>query len=543
MAEPKEKKKTDIKLETLCAADAWYWSYWGKIQLQSGEFRLEGHDYQVDPLQCDVKKQVIKKGAQMGFTDISILKTLHGQIYGRYPQGALYLFPTKDDVSDFSKARFSPLIANNPAVIGRFVRDTDAVHVKKINGSMLYLRGARPTAKIEGMKKSSSHLKSIPVDRIVFDERDEMNEEMIALALERLGHSEVKEAIHISTPSIPDYGIDREYNESDQRAWFIKCRKCGHETCLELEFPECMGERKDGTVFRKCKKCGEEVYPGDGRWVAQFPQRGAAGWWISQLNSIYIDPGEILHLFENPPNGNIAEVYNSKLGMAYIAAENRLTTADVYACCGNDAMAMRESGPCAMGVDVGKDLHVVIGKRKGDRAHKIVYVGRTESFKDLHELAKRFHVKSAVIDLYPETRKVREFQSAEPYKVFGCAYQDQLKEGERRDEKSGIVTVDRTELCDISHSLIADSLVELPRRSGEIEEYAKELVNMAKVLEENQETGSKVYRYRKLGPDHFRHATNYYYLASKERGLTSLSRPKEDYKKDEENQEYDILRH
>ena len=44
------------------------------------------------------------------------------------------------------------------------------------------------------------------------------------------------------------------------------------------------------------------------------------------------EPGEVLRVFENPPNGNIAEVYNSILGMAYIAAENRLTLNDVYSC-------------------------------------------------------------------------------------------------------------------------------------------------------------------------------------------------------------------
>ena len=48
---------------------------------------------------------------------------------------------------------------------------------------MLYLRGARATGKIEGIKKTSSSLKGIPVDRIVFDEVDEMDPAMVDLAL------------------------------------------------------------------------------------------------------------------------------------------------------------------------------------------------------------------------------------------------------------------------------------------------------------------------------------------------------------------------
>jgi hypothetical protein len=33
-------------------------------------------------------------------------------------------------------------------------------------------------------------------------------------------------------------------------------------------------------------------------------------------------------------------------------------------------------------------------------------------------------------------------------------------------------------------------------------------------LEEDPETGSREFRYRKLGEDHYRHALNYLYLAS-----------------------------
>jgi hypothetical protein len=44
-----------------------------------------------------------------------------------------------------------------------------------------------------------------------------MESAMIDLALERMAHSTVKEEAYLSTPSIPDFGIDRLYNQSDQR--------------------------------------------------------------------------------------------------------------------------------------------------------------------------------------------------------------------------------------------------------------------------------------------------------------------------------------
>ena len=132
--------------------------------------------------------------------------------------------------------------------LSKFVQDTDAQTIKRIGKSMLYMRGARSTAKVGGMKRSASALKSIPVDRVVFDERDEMADDMVDLALERMSHSSIKEEVHLSTPTIPDYGVDKLFQQSDQRHWFIKCPKCGGDTCLELEFPGCLEETSDGQV-------------------------------------------------------------------------------------------------------------------------------------------------------------------------------------------------------------------------------------------------------------------------------------------------------
>lgn len=487
-----------------------------RVRLGAGPFQVEGHEYEIPILQDEAPRQVYKKGAQMGFSEVNILKSMHGLISGRYPQGVLYLFPTVNDVTDFSKGRFSPLLDDNPE-ISDLVRNTDSVSVKRVRKAMLYLRGARSTGKIEGIKKTSSQLKGVPVDRLVFDEVDEMDPAMVDLALERLSHSKLKEESYLSTPSIPDFGIDKLYNESDQRIWMVKCEHCGAETCLELEFPSCLLELSDGRVIRACKKCQREIFPRNGHWVAQYPQRSKdlVGWWISQLNSLYIDPGKILKAFRDPPNRNIAEVYNSKLGMAYISADNRLTIQDVYSCCGQDAMLMNHQGPCSMGVDVGSMLNVVVGFKPKDKQLRVIYLARVSSFNDCHDIARRFGVKCAVIDMEPELRKAREFAQAEPYPVFLCDYQDHVVSGPMWDEERKLLKVNRTEVCDATHDLVSSSkLLSLPRRNEELEVFAKQACNIAKVLQEDPETGSRQYRYRKLGEDHYRHALNYFWFAS-----------------------------
>ena len=468
-------------------------------------------------LTCDAPRQCYKKGAQMGVTEINVLKSMHGLIFSKYPQGVLYLFPTNLDVSDFSKGRFGSLIRDNPKEVGHYVSDTDAVSIKRVQKAMLYLRGARATTKIEGIKKSSSQLKGVPVDRVVYDEIDEMEPSMVDLARERLSHSEIKEEASLSTPSIPDYGIDKLYQASDQRIRMIRCEHCGTETCLETEFPECFLETSSGKVIRVCKKCRQEIFPWNGRWIAQYPERSRdlVGWWISQLNSAYVDPGAILKAFNDPPNGNITEVYNSKLGMAYVAAENRLSISDIYSCCGQDVMSTKETNPCAMGVDVGKLLHLVVGFKSRENVFEICYVARVSSFNDLHDIANRFNVQCCVIDMEPEMRKAREFQAAEDYPVFLCDYQDSVKKGPQWDEENKLIKVHRTEICDTTHELFTKpGVLTLPRRCDEVDRFAQQARNIAKVLEEDPETGSREYRYRKLGEDHYRHALNYFWLAA-----------------------------
>lgn len=515
----------NITPQDLAAVDSWVWASQG-IKLQSSPFSIENHAYQVDPMQSTARKRVYKKGAQMGFTEIEVLRTLHGMIHGQYPSGVLYLFPTSDDVSDFSKGRFSPLLADNPEVVGQYVRDTDAAGIKRIGNAMLYLRGARATTMIEGIKKDAAKLRSIPVDKTVFDERDLMAHEMVTMALERMSHSAVKEEVHISTPSIPDYGIDKEYQDSDQRVWFIRCEKCNHENCLELTFPDCIKRGKDGKWYRGCVRCGGLLIPQKGVWRPQFPGREVEGYWISQLNSAYVDPGEILSLYENPPNGNKQEVMNSKLAMAWVSAENRLVPNDLWQLVTQEPSPLGHDGPTAMGVDVGNELHVVIVDKPRDKALRLVKACHVSSekmtdFTPIHDLAVQYGVRSIVFDFAPVQQAVRAFRESESGReVFGCLYQKHQRGPSTWDIVDGTVKINRTEICDSTHNLVTTKgRFELPRRSPDLEEFVKQMCNIAKVLEENKDTGAKEYAYRKLGPDHYRHALNYAHLAAERIGI------------------------
>jgi len=487
-----------------------------KIDLGHGKFSFEDHEYQKAIFEENARRQCFKKGAQMGFTEVIVLKTIYGMIHGNYPQGVGIFFPSESEVQDFSRARFGTIIRDNSQV-AEHVTGTDAMGIKQIGKrSTLYLRGMRPTGKIENIKKTSSQLKSIPLDKVILEECDDFIDwAMVDLALQRLGHSKLQEEVYVSTPTIPNFGIDALYNESDQRVWEIRCEHCGEYTCLEKEFPNCLLENSSGEIFRACKKCKREIHPRNGRWTPLYPDRSKdlVAWHISQLNSAFVSPKKILDEFQNPPRGNLTEFYNSRLGLSYISAENRLTPNDVYLCCGQDVMLTWDRGPCAMGVDVGSQLHVVVAYKPKDKILQACYLVRVSSFNDVHDIAKKFNVQCACIDALPETRKVREFQQAESYPVWLCYYTDSQYD-QVWDESNRIIKANRNELLDISHDLVQKpgELV-IPRRNEELEQFALEMSNEVKVLEEGSD-GSRTYKYRTTGPSHYRHALGYCWLAS-----------------------------
>lgn len=520
------RKPLDPTPEALAAADAWYWTFINKIKLQLSPYELAGHEYQVAPLQSTRRVRVYKKGARMGFTEVEVLRSLHGMRYRILPAGVLYLFPTGDDVSDFSKGRFGPLLADNYEAIGKYVKDTDSTSIKKIGRALLYLRGARATQKVDGVKSDSSKLRSIGVDKVVFDEYDLMDPKMVDMALVRFDYSNVKEEVYLSTPTIPDWGIDKKFQESDQQHWMIKCSACNEWTCLELEFPECIKDRGDGTGGRVCRRCGREIHPRNGQWVAQHPGKEIEGQYISQLNLLTVDPLSILNLYLNPPNGNLQEVMNSKLGMAYIPTENRLQPHDLWPLMGNDMVPLSHEGPTAMGVDVGNNFHFWIVDRPNENQTRIVKVGEITSskmtdFTPLHDLIKQYNVRSCVIDFAPVQKAVRAFRGSEDKcEVFGCIYQEQQRGPATWDVVNGIVRINRTEICDATHDLCTTpGKLLAPRRSPVMEDWVNQMCNLAKVVEEDKETGAKEFKYRKLGADHYRHAGNYAVLAAQRIGI------------------------
>ena len=168
-----------------------------------------------------------------------------------------------------------------------------------------------------------------------------------------------------------------------------------------------------------------------------------------------------------------------------------------------------------MGVDTGKQLHVVILKTSlYERwpAH-LVHLETCSEFSDLDDLMRKYNVYRCVIDGLPETHPTREF-AGRHREVYMNFFNEHQRGSAKWDAKDHKVEINRTEALDFSRAVVREKRVTLPRQTKEIEEFAKHMSADAKILEENEETGSKKYKYIKTGINHYSFAFTYGVMAA-----------------------------
>lgn len=542
--------------------NAGFWASMNKIKLQAGVFSFKTREYQIEPLSPIKRLNVLgeeiwsaprrtcfMKATQLGITENEVIRALHGLIHRRYTKGILYLMPSNDDVREFGKSRFNPLIQTNRNAIGQYLKSagkkgTDTESLKKVGEAFLWLRGARQPRRIDEQAVTPK-TSSIPVDRLVFDELDLMANvdsefTIIGKARGRLGDSVLKEECYISNPTTPNFGIDVIFASSDQRHWFRYCESCGkHTTSAELYFMEdpekCVRIRKNGTGYIACKVCGSELPCFPGEWVPKYPSNTdyMYGYQLSQLTSVRNDPAEILADYRNPPEDNLSEIVRLRLGWPHISAAEKLSKEDILACCdSNNTPRNSHPGPCAMGLDCMKTKNLIIGARKPDGnfvvLHTAIIPGEgMEAWNEVADLCNRFNVKSGVIDIRPYEDMARHFQKTHlNMKIWLCEYKETTPLGTIFNPNSGLVQVSRTEIMDTSHRTVTTpGKLILLRRGDKMIEFAKQVASAFKVLETNKKTGQKVYRYRKTNvPDHFRHSLNYFLLAADNKKIGTIER-------------------
>lgn len=473
------------------------------------------------------KEAVVMKATQVGCSAWAVRWSLyHADTKGRT---GLYVFPTAKDMYDFSSLRIKPTIDGSEYLAARQKPDDpDNKGMKGVGIGVVVFRGS----------ESKRGLDSVDVDHLVFDEYDTLEHKNIPDAEMRVSSPLSPGLIRrIGVPSVPDWGISKLYDESDQRKWHVKCSHCGE--WQELDFFKNVDMARAIRVCASCSGNIEADIP-NGEWVALFPDRDVRGYHMARL----IIPGaNIADMIKKSRKRTPSErlvFFNKHLGLPYAPAEGRLSKEAIAAAqrefVMGDALAYTGSNMVTMGVDVAsvRDLNVRISEHISEDTKKALFIGQIESFDDLANLMDRFKVSMAAIDHLPDGRLSRGFAEKFPGRVYLVSYDGTPHPKDSQvlkvDEEMRHARVRRTEAIDAMADMIRQQKNLLPLDLPE--HYVEQMQSLVRVSEQD-ELGKRVVAYRRMGPaDDYAHCETYDVVATElwwlRQGVEELER--ESYK-------------
>jgi len=249
----------------------------GRAASEPGRWRTARTPYLAEIMlhlsaQSPVRRVVVQKAAQVGFTEAAM--NWLGYVIDQAPGPFLFVQPTVELAKRLSRQRLEPSIQETPVLRDRVrqARSRDAgntVLLKEFPGGLVVLTGAN----------SAAGLRSLSARYICFDEVDgypgdvEGEGDPLGLAEARARTFPRRKVLILSTPKVAGMSrIEREYQATDQRRFFVPCPHCA--TMQPLEFPRLRWEAtKPETVRYVCAACEAPILE------ASKTQMLAAGEW------------------------------------------------------------------------------------------------------------------------------------------------------------------------------------------------------------------------------------------------------------------------
>jgi len=477
----------DIKLSRLTwALDNYF--------IKDQPLSLKECPYMVDLYLDEHPLIVCKKASQSFFSEWAIVDTLY--CCDKYGARIAYYLPTDKDAIQFSKDRINSAISYSPYI--KKLTTLNDVHLKHVGKGAIYVRGCKITQPKQTTAPSS--VISIPIDVLIRDEEDLMNPNIIALTEKRLGASNLKYQRILSNPSTPGHGIDKLFNESDKREWFIKCEHCNHWQVPA--FPDNINFEKEIFICAKCKKLINRL--SDGEWVAEFRNKDMHGYHVSRLINPKATIKEIITESKKTSESDIQTFFNMTLGLARAAKGAKTDRQLIIDCIKPDyTMPDYSKVDTTAGIDVGNLFHIRISQII-DNKRKAVYIGAVKRFEEVIAVLKRFKVKTIVIDALPETRKAKELADTFKGRVYLAYFSSQkdLFTTGTNAENYKQVNIARTEMMDLLFTKFQDRENILPNNIESVADYIPHILAVSRTLEKDK-NNNEVANWTSQGADHY----------------------------------------
>jgi phage terminase large subunit GpA-like protein len=268
-----------------------------KASAEPGRWRTSRTPYLREIMDClsstsPIQRVVFMAGAQIGKTETG--NNWFGYVVHHSPGPMLFVQPTVDLAKRLSKQRLAPMIEETP-VLREMIADSrsrdsgNTMLTKEFRGGVVVLTGAN----------SAVGLRSMPVRYLFLDEVDAFPSDVegegdpVKLAERRTTTFSRRKIYLSSTPTIRDASrIEREYESSDCRRYYVPCPHCGHMDWIRWENIKWDGD-DPRTAQLACESCGvliDEHHKTDmllaGEWRATRDSDGrTAGFHLSSLYS------------------------------------------------------------------------------------------------------------------------------------------------------------------------------------------------------------------------------------------------------------------
>jgi len=272
-----------------------------KASSEPGRWRTSRTPYLKEIMDClsptsPVERVVFMKAAQLGATEMG--SNWIGYVIHHAPGPMMAVWPTVEMAKRNSKQRIDPLIEESPTLKELIAparsRDSgNTILAKEFRGGVLVMTGAN----------SAVGLRSMPVRYLFLDEVDgypldvDGEGNAVALAEARTRTFARRKIFIVSTPTIAGVStIEREYEASDQRRYFVPCPHCGHRQWLRFE--QLRWERGENGTFPEtaayvCESCEVPIPEHHKTWMLEHGEWRAmaegnnrtAGFHLSSLYS------------------------------------------------------------------------------------------------------------------------------------------------------------------------------------------------------------------------------------------------------------------
>ena len=252
-----------------------------KASAEPGRWRTSRTPYLKAIMDClsptsPVERVVFMKAAQLGATEMG--SNWIGYVIHHAPGPMMAVWPTVDMAKRNSKQRIDPLIEESAALSALIAparsRDSgNTILAKEFRGGVLVMTGAN----------SAVGLRSMPVRYLFLDEVDgyprdvEGEGDAISLAEARTRTFARRKIFIVSTPTISGVSaIEREYEASDQRRYFVPCPHCAHRQWLRFEQLR-WDKGAPETAAYLCESCDSSIAEHHKTWMLEH------GEWRSML--------------------------------------------------------------------------------------------------------------------------------------------------------------------------------------------------------------------------------------------------------------------